>query len=159
MFDVAVTYIHELRSGQPHVLLGEKLTGLGVGNIVGPGGKAERGETPQQTAVREVWEEVGLVISEDDLVPIATITYPFLEREWLSQRSFVFACHTFSGTVRESTELVASWWPIERVPYERMWPDAQLWLPRALSGSFVSATFEIGLENEVLSTDYSPELD
>jgi 8-oxo-dGTP diphosphatase len=157
MFDVAVTYIQQLQSGQPHVLLGEKLTGLGVGNIVGPGGKAEPGETPQQTAVREVWEEVGLVISEDDLVPIATITYPFLERDWLSQRSFVFACHTFTGTIQGSTELAASWWPIDRVPYERMWADAKLWLPRALEGSFVSATFEIGLEDEVVSIDYSPD--
>lgn len=157
MFDVAVTYIQQLHRGQRQVLLGEKLTGLGQGNIVGPGGKAEPGETPQQTAVREVREEVGLVISEDDLVPIATITYPFLERDWLSQRSYVFACHSFTGELAQSSELRASWWPVDGVPYQRMWADARLWLPRALEGSFISATFEIGLEDEVVSTDYSPD--
>jgi len=155
MFDVAVTYIQQHQEGQPRVLLGEKLTGLGIGKIVGPGGKTEVGETPQETAIREVFEEVGLVIEPSDVVPIATITYPFLGRDWLSQRSHVFACHAFTGDVKESDELRASWWPLDALPYDRMWADAALWLPRALSGTFVRATFEIGPQNEVVQTDFS----
>lgn len=154
MFDVAVTYIQQHQTGGPCVLLGEKLTGLGVGKIVGPGGKMEPGESPEDTAVREVFEEVGLVLDPSDLVPIATITYPFLGRDWLSQCSHVFACHTFSGEVVASEELSASWWPLEALPYDRMWADAGLWLPRALGGTFVTATFEIGSHNEVVGTDF-----
>jgi len=155
MFDVAVTYIQQLPEGPPAVLLGEKLTGLGPGKIVGPGGKTEGEETPQETAVREVLEEVGLVIAEADLVPIATITYPFLGREWLSQRSHVFSCHRFTGEVKNSEELRASWWALDALPFERMWADARLWLPLALSGTFVNATFEIGLDNEVAASDFA----
>ena len=155
MFDVAVVYIQKSLQGRPHVLLGEKLTGLGRGNVVAPGGKSEAGETPAQTAVREVWEEVGLVVDQKDLVPIATVTYPFQERDWLSQRSFVFACHRFAGELTESQELQASWWPLDSIPYPQMWADAGLWLPRALEGTFVTATFEIGLDDQVASTDFS----
>lgn len=155
MFDVAVTYIQQPWAGTPSVLLGEKLTGLGTGKIVGPGGKTESGETPAETAIREVFEEVGLVIAEPDLVPIATIVYPFVGREWLSQRSHVFTCQKSTGAVKNSRELLASWWPVDKIPYERMWADAGLWLPRALGGTFVSATFAIGLHNEVVDTDFS----
>lgn len=155
MFDVAVTYIQQRQGDLSRVLLGEKLTGLGEGKIVGPGGKTERGETPQETAVREVFEEVGLEIELIDLVPIAIISYPFLDRDWLSQRSYVFACHAFSGEIQESEELRASWWPLDALPYDRMWADAALWLPRALGGTFVTATFEIGLDNEVVRTGFS----
>jgi 8-oxo-dGTP diphosphatase len=32
-----------------------------------------------------------------------------------------------------------------------MWADAALWLPRALGGEFVEATFEIGQADQVVS--------
>jgi 8-oxo-dGTP pyrophosphatase MutT (NUDIX family) len=132
------------------VLLGEKLTGLGVGKFVGPGGKSEPGETAPETAVREVHEEVGLSVDPGHLVPIATISYPFVGRDHLSQRSFAFMTTAFRGTVKPSNELVATWWPLDEIPFHKMWPDAGIWLPRALGGEFVEATFTIGLNNEVL---------
>lgn len=153
MFDVAVTYILRDNAGVTEVLLGEKLRGLGVGHVVGPGGKVEPGETPEEAAIREVHEEVGLVIGPQALTPLARISYPFVNRDALSQRSFVFSTRIFSGEIRESGEISASWWPITEIPYERMWADAKLWLPRALSGEFIEATVVIGERNEVLSHD------
>lgn len=153
MFDVAVTYILRDSGGSTEVLLGEKLRGLGVGHIVGPGGKVEVGETPEEAAIREVQEEVGLRIESSDLSALGCIRYPFVNRDGLSQRSFVFSTRIFSGDLRNSRELRASWWPLEEIPYERMWSDAKLWLPRALSGEFIDATIVIGESNEVLSHD------
>lgn len=153
MFDVAVTYILRDNAGVTEVLLGEKLRGLGAGHIVGPGGKVEPGETPEEAAIREVHEEVGLVIGPEALTPLARISYPFVNRDALSQRSFVFSTRVFSGEIRESGELSASWWPVTEIPYERMWADAKLWLPRALSGEFIEATVVMGESNEVLSHD------
>lgn len=153
MFDVAVTYILRENDGVTEVLLGEKLRGLGTGHIVGPGGKVEAGENPEEAAIREVYEEVGLIIEPGNLTPLACISYPFVNREGLSQRSFVFSARVFSGELQGSGELVASWWPVQAIPYERMWSDAKLWLPRALSGEFIDATIVIGENNEVLSHD------
>jgi len=153
VFDVAVTYILRYKAGVAEVLLGEKLRGLGAGHIVGPGGKVEAGENPEEAAIREVYEEVGLVIEPGNLTPLACISYPFVNREGLSQRSFVFSARVFSGELQGSGELEASWWPVTAIPYERMWSDAKLWLPRALSGEFIDATIVIGESNEVVSHD------
>lgn len=150
MFDVAVTYIMRHHRGVEQVLLGEKLTGLGRGKIVGPGGKSTPGELPTQTAVREIREEVGLQVAREDLRAIAVISYPFVNRPALSQRSYVFMTRAFQGTVVSSPELEASWWPVAEIPYGRMWSDAGLWLPRALEGTVMEETFHIGEDDQVV---------
>jgi 8-oxo-dGTP pyrophosphatase MutT (NUDIX family) len=38
-----------------------------------PGGKLEEGESPSQAAVREAYEEVGIIINEDDLQKLPKI--------------------------------------------------------------------------------------
>ena len=52
----------------PQVLLIRKKRGLGAGKINGPGGRLEAGETPEQCAIRETHEEVGI---DPQLVSIA----------------------------------------------------------------------------------------
>jgi len=157
VFDVAVTYIIRERLGVDEVLLGQKLRGIGEGKIVAPGGKREGGEEPIETAIREIKEEVGLVVAKENLSHVATITYPFVERDDLSQRSFAFVTRVFSGDVVPSGELAATWWPIGEIPYHRMWADATLWLPRALQGTFVQARIEIGHDNDVVSAQFYPD--
>jgi len=151
MFEVSVVYILREGAEGDEVLLGEKLTGLGIGKIVGPGGKQEPGESPVETALREVCEEVGLTLEAEALFPLARVTYPFVGRGELSQRSHAFVTRVWSGDVRASSEIEATWWPLKDLPVNRMWSDAALWLPRALAGEFVEATFEIGPLDEVLT--------
>jgi 8-oxo-dGTP diphosphatase len=131
------------------VLLGSKNTGLGVGRIVGPGGKVEPGESARQAAIRELYEEVGLRADEAALEPIAQMTYPFVARPHLSQRSRAFLLPSFTGTPTASAELTPSWWDVDSIPFERMWADAKLWLPQALEGHFQQATITIGELDDV----------
>lgn len=154
MFDVAVVYLTRTveLDGRPQqqVLLGRKLSGLGTGRLVGPGGKLEPGESPRDAAAREVAEEVGVRVRPDDLVPIAEVSYPFVDEPRWSQFSHAFRCDRFVGEPVSSDELVPEWFPLDALPLERMWADAALWLPRALSGEFVRATLHFGAGDRVV---------
>jgi 8-oxo-dGTP diphosphatase len=138
-------------NGRRSVLLGQKRRGLGEGRVVGPGGKREPGESAVDAAVREVAEEVGLVIEPSDLDHRGTLDYRFPFRPSWSQISDVFVCRRWSGSVRESDELEAQWTPVPDVPYERMWDDAQYWLPGVLEGGTVDARFTFAEDNATVS--------
>ena len=60
-------------SGVEVVLVGRP----GEGLWALPKGKPERGETPEQTALREVAEETGLRVSLDGGVPLGSIRYSY----------------------------------------------------------------------------------
>lgn len=150
MFDVVVVYLTRHVGESTEILLGHKARGLGTGRLVGPGGKVLPGEDLAVAASREVAEEVGISVAPGHLKHMATLTYPFTERPANSQRSFVFTSTTFSGIPAESDELIPAWYRLEDVPWEQMWDDAKLWLPRVLAGQFIEATFTIGLDDRVV---------
>jgi 8-oxo-dGTP diphosphatase len=142
----AVVVVYLLRS-DGHVLLGRKRRGLGEGKVVGPGGKREPGESAVDAAVREVSEEVGLVVDPADLEHRGTLDYRFPYRPSWSQISDVFVCRRWAGEPSGSDELVADWVPVDRMPYESMWDDARYWLPGVLRGGRVDARFSFAADN------------
>ena len=163
--EVCVCYIlSETPEAGYRVLLGEKKKGLGLGKVVGPGGKLEVGETPEQAAVREVREESGLRIREEDLILLGRIRYEFPHRESWSQISWVFATRTWHGDIVESDELLLDWIPVDAIPFDRMWDDARFWLPGVLGApdieSYIERRFVFGpdLATVVESDSDAPEI-
>ena len=55
------TLVFVVRDGK--ILLINKKTGLGKGKVNGPGGKVEKGESPEDCAIRECQEELGITVS------------------------------------------------------------------------------------------------
>ena len=130
------------------VLLIEKKTGHGAGKINGPGGKLQQGETIPECAAREVAEEVGLRV--ENLRCLAELRFVDCihssidgkatkpnkavtltpNNQWLG---FAFVTQDFSGHVEESVEAKPFWCPITQIPYDKMWADDAIWLPRILS--------------------------
>jgi len=141
---VCVVYLLREVDGVTEVLLGRKLTGLGLGRLVGPGGKLEPGETSVQAIIREAAEEVGVAIDAADLDERGSIDYHFPHREAWSQASTVFVCRRWSGAIVASGELAPEWFPIDAVPFGEMWDDARRWLPGVLAGGGVDARFTFG---------------
>ncbi|MFE1664444.1 8-oxo-dGTP diphosphatase [Microbacterium sp. P02] len=143
--DVTVVYLLRPRAdGGTDVLLGYKRMGMGLGRVVGIGGKVEEGETIREGAVREMHEETGLHIEASDLEPVGVLEYLFPAQPSWSQRSHVFTCTTWSGEPRETDEIVPRWFTLDDVPYDRMWDDASRWLPSVLRGGSIAATFIFG---------------
>ncbi len=148
MPQVCVCYLIRRRAdGRDEVLLGRKKKGLGLGKYVAPGGKVEPGEGIRDAMAREVLEEVGLTVSAADLSPRGLLTYLFPHRPSWSQQSSVFVTRTWSGRERESDELAPEWFALDQLPLESMWDDAKHWLPGALAGEPVRATFSFGPDN------------
>lgn len=150
MPQVCVCYIVRDGPGGRQVLLGRKKKGLGLGKIVGPGGKLEAGETPEQAIVREVAEESGLVIAEAALTALGRIRYEFPHHEAFSQESWVFSTTEYSGEIVESDELLLQWHAVNELPLDAMWDDAKRWLPGALRGEPVARTFVFGEDLETV---------
>lgn len=149
--EVCVVYLVRDAPAGPEVLLGRKLTGLGEGKMVAPGGKLELGESPVDAAVREVREEVGLTVDAGALQMLGTLTYLFPTKPEWSQVSWAFLAHGDFGEAAASDELDALWTPVSSLPINEMWDDARYWLPDLLQGTPVVATFAFGSDLSTVS--------
>lgn len=104
-----------LRDGK--VLAGNRIERAGKGKLCGPGGHIEPGETPEEGAKREAYEEFGIVCNE--LKPLGVQT-----GRGRHGRSAVFLCTDFSGKPKtdevEMTE--PQWIRPEEITEEEAYP-------------------------------------
>ncbi len=111
------------------ILLIHKKRGLGAGNINGPGGRLEPGETTREAAIREVEEE--LCITPEDVTHCGELSFQFLDG--LSIHCTVFRAEGYRGTPSETDEAIPLWTSLDEIPYDRMWADDQYWIPLMLA--------------------------
>jgi 8-oxo-dGTP diphosphatase len=143
-----------LLDGRPpkRILLGRKKRGFGKGKLNGFGGKVRAGETTAETMVREVAEEAGVTVSLDALRPAGTVTFVFPYKPAFDHHVHVFLTDAWSGEIRESHEMEPFWFPIDAIPYDRMWNDDRYWLPRVLAGKRIRAEFSFAEDNETVAS-------
>jgi len=127
------------------ILLQKKAMGLfGQGKYNGPGGKILAGESPEQSAIREVFEETGLKakgLKEHGILEFYSGNQEmegargaFSPRKVPDIKVHVFSAKDFSGRLRHSKEGPLEWIPESKIPYESMWEDDRIWMPLMLQG-------------------------
>lgn len=122
------TLVFVIRDGR--ILLIDKKTGLGKGKVNGPGGKVEKGESPEDCAVRECHEELGITVS--GLQYCGQHKFQFVDG--YSIHVWVYRTDQFEGVPTESVEARPLWVDLDKIPYEQMWEDDEIWLPMMLRG-------------------------
>lgn len=132
------------------VLLAMKKRGFGAGKWNGVGGKVKEGETAEQAAIRETQEEIGVTLTVLKQMAVLDFHFPDIpaEKDW-DQQVVVFMSDKWTGDPIESEEMKPQWYETSEIPYDQMWSDDILWMPKVLSGQKVKAKFIFSGESDL----------
>lgn len=71
-----------------------------------PGGKVEAGERPEDTLIRELREELDIVVREECLAPLAFASHSYAEFHLLMP---LYVCRRWEGMVRAKEGQAVTW--------------------------------------------------
>lgn len=142
-------YLH--KPNEKQILLAMKKRRFGAGKWNGVGGKVEGSESIIESLMREVKEEIGVDIREEDLVQVATIDFLYENNPDWNNESHVFFTEKWGGIPVETEEMRPEWFSTDNLPYKDMWIDDPHWLPKVLEGKKVRGIVNLNKEgNEIL---------
>lgn len=152
---VALCFLLREVDGVSQVLLGLKKTGFGRGKVVGIGGHVEAGESDAEAAVREVREEADVLIRHEDLRDAGVVRFVFPAKPEWNMDTRLFTAVQWEGEPTESTEIAPAWFDTAALPVDRMWQDADHWLPVVLEGGRVNIVVTMDDDNEAVASSES----
>jgi ADP-ribose pyrophosphatase YjhB (NUDIX family) len=134
------------------ILLAMKKRGFAAGKWNGAGGKPKEGDKSiEATAKREMFEET--TVTPKKLKKAAVLNFYFeTQTEW-NQQVHVFITGEWNGTPTETEEMAPKWFDIKKIPYDQMWDDDILWLPKVLNGKIVEGNFLFDENQKMLEHD------
>lgn len=133
------------------ILLAMKKRGFAAGKWNGTGGKKKDGETVEEAAKREANEEIGIGIKK--LNKVATLNFYFLNRSDWNNHTSVYLVDSWIGEPTESEEMSPKWFELDKIPYDKMWEDDALWLPKVLNRIKIEADFLFDENQKMIDKD------
>src|SRR5712691_3817321 len=89
------------------VLIAERPAGRSMAGLWEfPGGKVEAGETPEATLIRELKEELGIIVKEACLAPLTFASHSYADFHLLMP---LYVCRRWDGTVRAQEGQDLAW--------------------------------------------------
>ena len=89
------------------VLLAQRPAGK---NLAGfwefPGGKIEQGETPREALARELFEELGIAVAPETMIPCSFVSYDYPAFHLVMP---LFVCRAWSGEITGKEEQSVAW--------------------------------------------------
>ncbi len=138
---LCVVHIH------PHVLLGMKKRGFGMGRWNGFGGKVCVGEDIKEAAERELFEEAS--IHARDLERVGVVNFQEENKPDILE-VHIFRVSDFTGEPKEGEEMRPEWFSVDTIPFHKMWPDDAHWFPLFLAGKKFRGDFLFDEKNAIL---------
>ena len=116
----------------------KKKNDIHEGKWNGLGGKFEPGETPEECARREIFEESGLVAKKLELKGLLTFPLFAHDEDWYA---FVFVATDLEGELIDSPEGNLAWVPDQQLTELNLWEGDYIFLPWLDQAEFFSAKF------------------
>lgn len=131
------------------VLLAVKTRKIGVGLFNGYGGKLDENETKQQACARELFTESGLNANPEDFQLIGLVDFYIHKNDGkITVNSCeIYTVKKFTGSPKPTVEMInPTWFPISKLPLNKMMEDATFWVPRMLNGERIKVQIDYNEE-------------
>jgi 8-oxo-dGTP pyrophosphatase MutT (NUDIX family) len=132
------------------ILLAMKKRGFGADMWNGVGGKVDSNETIEQAAIRECYEEIGVV--PHSLKPAGYLQFLEPKDPTFEHRCYIFTTQTWDGEPVETEEMRPQWFDATKIPYPDMWPADTVWMPHLLADELFAGTVRVS-RDRLLSHD------
>jgi 8-oxo-dGTP diphosphatase len=116
----------------------KKANDIHQGKWNGLGGKLDPGETPEECAIREIFEESGLKVRNPQLKGFLTFPHFAHDEDWYA---FVFIAEDFEGELIDSPEGDLRWIDNAELPGLNLWEGDRVFLPWLDRRGFFSGKF------------------
>lgn len=127
----------------------KKANDMHQGKWNGLGGKLEPGETPEECAIREIYEESGLRVRQPRWKGFLTFPGFANEEDWYA---FVFVADQFEGELIDSPEGYLAWIDNSQLLDLNLWEGDRIFLPWLDQPGIFSGKF-VYLDNRLVSYD------
>jgi len=139
------------------ILLARKKRKIAEGLWNGYGGfREESDDSLEETAIREMEEEIGVSAKIENLEKIAIISYTNKKEDGRLRDIEVhfYLVRHWVGTPRSSEEMYdPRWFSIKTLPFDEMMPSDSVWLSRALQGKKIKGAIVHNEKKEVVLSD------